>query len=135
MPSSPGGGNRQGWAWDAGIQLRRSGGLSAATPAVISGNIVTDNYNSISLIQSPVADCTDKAIAWYGPCTVRNVLVENNWITMTQGAVGAYQDGAGDAIFTKDNNVFRDNNYCVASVDHPQDGYTFGWFGWMNTWL
>ena len=63
---------------------------------IISGNIVTDNYNSISLIQSPVADCTDKAIAWYGPCTVQNVLVENNWITMTQGAVGAYQDGAGD---------------------------------------
>ena len=57
MPWSPGGGNRQGWAWDAGIQLRRSGGLSASTPVIISGNIVANNYNAISLIESPRAGC------------------------------------------------------------------------------
>jgi parallel beta-helix repeat protein len=134
MPSSPGGGNRRGWAWDAGIQIRRSGGLSAAKPLIISGNIVTDNYNAISLIESPVSDCTDKRVPWYGPCNVQNVLVENNWITMTQGATGAYQDGAGNAIFTNRNNVFRDNHYCVASYTHPNDGYSYGWFGWMNGW-
>ena len=99
MPSSPGGGNRQGWAWDAGIQLRRSGALSASAPLIISGNIVANNYNGISLIESPSSDsgCTGQGIAWHGPCNVQNVLVENNWITMTQGATGTYQDGAGKA--------------------------------------
>ena len=53
MPSSPGGGNRLGWAWDAGIQLRQSGALSASAPLIISGNIVANNYNGISLIESP----------------------------------------------------------------------------------
>jgi hypothetical protein len=83
------------------------------------------------LIDSPVSDCTDKTIAWYG----LNVLVENLWITMTHGAASAFQDSEGDAIFTSDNNVFRDNHYCVSSVYHLNDGYTFGWFGWMNGWL
>jgi parallel beta-helix repeat protein len=135
MPSSPGGGNRQGWAWDAGIQLRRSGGLSSSAPLIISGNVVANNYNAISLIESPISDCTDKTIAWHGPCKVQNVLVENNWITMTQGATGAYQDGGGNGIFTNRNNVFQDNHYCVTSGTHPNDGYTYGWFGWMNDWL
>ena len=63
------------------------------------------------------------------------MLVENNWITMTQGATGAYQDGEGNGIFTNQNNVFRNNHYCVASAIHPNDGYTFGWFAWMNNWL
>ena len=137
MPSSPGGGNRQGWAWDAGIQLRRSGALSASAPVIISGNIVANNYNGISLIESPSSDsgCTGPGVAWHGPCNVQNVLVENNWITMTQGATGAYQDGAGDGIFTNQNNIFRNNHYCVAVDIHPSDGYTFGWFGWLDGWL
>jgi parallel beta-helix repeat protein len=135
MPSSPHGGNRQGWAWDAGIQLRRSGALSASAPVIISGNRVANNYNAISLIESPRSGCTNRTISWYGICKVQNVLVENNWITMSQGATGAYQDGDGNDIFTDQNNVFRDNHYCVASANHPNDGYTYGWFGWMNGWL
>jgi hypothetical protein len=137
MPSSPGrGGHRPGWAWNAGILLRRSGGLSASAPVIISGNVVADNYNGISLVESPRASCTPiHGLPWYGPCNVQNVLVENNWITMTQGATGAWQDGAGNGIFTSQNNVFRNNHYCVASAAHPNDGYTFGWFGWMNGWL
>jgi parallel beta-helix repeat protein len=135
MPSSPHGGNRQGWAWDAGIQLRRSGALSASAPLIISGNIVANNYNAISLIESPRSGCTNRTISWYGICKVQNVLVKNNWITMSQGATGAYQDGDSNDIFTDQNNVFRDNHYCVASANHPNDGYTYGWFGWMNGWL
>jgi parallel beta-helix repeat protein len=135
-PSSPGGGGRPGWAWNAGIQLRRSGGQSASAPVIISGNIVANNYNGISLVESPRSGCTRvQGLPWYGPCNVQNVLVENNWITMAQGATGAYQDGAGNAIFTSQNNVFRDNHYCVATAIHPNDGYTFDWFGWMDTWL
>jgi hypothetical protein len=53
---------------------------------------------------------------------------------MTQGATGAYQDGAGDGIFTTQHNVFRDNHYCVSSAAHPNDGYSFGWLAWLNTW-
>jgi parallel beta-helix repeat protein len=137
MASSPGGGgHRPGWAWNAGIQLRRSGGLSASTPVIISGNTVADNYNGISLIESPRAGCAPiHGLPWYGPCKVQNVLVENNWITMTQGATGAYQDGEGNGIFTSQNNVFRDNHYCVVSAIPPIDGYTFGWFGWMDGWM
>jgi parallel beta-helix repeat protein len=137
MPSSPGGGGRKpGWVWDAGIQLRRSGGLSVSTPVIISGNIVADNYNGISLIESPRAGCTPThGLPWYGPCKVQNVLVENNWITMSQGATGAWQDGEGNGIFTSQNNIFRDNHYCVTSAIPPIDGYTFGWFGWMNGWM
>ncbi len=135
-PSSPGGGSRPGWAWNAGIQLRRSGAQSASAPMIISGNIVANNYNSISLVESPRSGCTRvQSLPWYGPCNVQNVLVENNWITMAQGATGAYQDGAGNGIFTSQNNVFRDNHYCVATAIHPNDGYTFDWFGWMDGWL
>ena len=135
MPSSPGGGNRQGWGWDAGIQLRETGSVSASSPLIISGNIVANNYNGISLIQSPRSGCPGHGAGLYGPCEVQNVLVENNWITMTQGATGAYEDGAGNGIFTDQNNVFRNNHYCVSSATHPNDGYASGWFAWGNGWL
>ena len=136
MPSSPGGGNRQGWAWDGGITLRETGSISASEPLVISGNIVADNYNGISLVQSPASGCAGlQGAGLYGPCNIKNVLVENNWITMTQGATGAYQDGAGDGIFKAQNNVFRGNHYCVSSAAHPNDGYAYGWFAWLNNWV
>jgi parallel beta-helix repeat protein len=142
MPSAPGKGAQLGWAWDAGIELRRSGALKASAPVIISGNIVTDNYNAITLVESPVSGCTDEGenkyasiSNWYGPCNVQNVLVENNWITLTQGATGVYQDGAGNAVFTTGNNVFRDNHFCVPSVRHPNDGYADNWFAWNNNWL
>jgi hypothetical protein len=54
---------------------------------------------------------------------------------LTQGATGAYQDGEGSDIFTKWNNVFRDNHYCVSSLNHPKDGYANDWFAWQNSWL
>jgi parallel beta-helix repeat protein len=132
MPSAPGKGQRDGWAWDAGIQLRRSGGLQAASRVIISGNVVADNYNAISLIESPSSGCAGEGL--HGPCNVQNVLVENNWITMTQGAIGAYQDGAGNAVFDQLDNIFRNNYYCVSSANHPNDGYADGWFAWDDAW-
>jgi parallel beta-helix repeat protein len=138
MPSAPGNGEGQGWGWYAGIQLRASGGLSPATPLVISHNIVADNFNGISLIQSPSPNaCPNKANdeGLYGPCLTRNVLVEDNYITMSQGATGEFQDGNGadsNFIFTSWNNRWLDNNYCVISATHPDDGYMSGWFSWMN---
>ncbi|MGB6578436.1 MAG: hypothetical protein WBF34_10990, partial [Streptosporangiaceae bacterium] len=41
----------------------------------------------------------------------------------------------GNGIFTTQDNVFRDNHYCVASAAHPNDGYANGWFAWMNHWM
>ena len=135
ISSSPGGGAKPGWAFGAAIQLRRSGCINGAT-CLIANNTVYDNYNGITLIESPRSGCTPShGLPWYGPCKVQNVLVENNWITMSQGATGGWQDGEGNGIFTSQNNVFRDNRYCVASAIPPKDGYTFGWFGWMNDWL
>jgi parallel beta-helix repeat protein len=134
MPSSPGGGQRQGWAWDAGIQLRETGSLSASSPLTISGNVVANNYNGIALIQSPPSACARDGVGRHGSCKVQNVLVENNWITMTQGSTGAYEDGAGNGIFTTQNNLFRNNHYCVASAAHPSDGYSYGWFAWIDGW-
>lgn len=139
MPTSPGGGQRLGWAWDAGIQLRLSQSLDAEHPLLISRNTLENNYNSITLIDSPSSGCTNRALdeGAYGFCGVENVLVVNNGITMTQGSVGAFQDGAGDGIFTSQNNHFESNRYCIASEAPPNDGYADGWLGWMGltpTW-
>jgi len=132
MPSSPGDGQRNGWLWDAGIQLRSSGALSAASPILISGNTVTNNYNGISLLESPVIGC---ATPKYGPCHVQNVLVQNNTITMSQGGTGAAQDGEGNGIYTTRNNRFVNNAYHVGNpATHPNDGYAFDWFAWNNNW-
>ena len=134
MPSSPGGGQRLGWGWDAGIQLRGSGALSSSSPALIEHNTVTNNYNGITLLQSPQPNACNarNGEGAYGPCLVRNVLVENNAITMSRGWTGGAQDGTDNSIFTSRNNQWIDNNYCVASATHPNDGYTYAWLAWDN---
>jgi parallel beta-helix repeat protein len=135
MPSTPGGGQRLGWGWDAGIQLRASGGLSPSSPAIIAHNTVIDNFNGITLLQSPSPDaCPDKALheGLYGPCRVQNVIVEDNYIAMSQGMSGVMQDGKNNSVFTSWNNHWLNNHYCVASGAHPDDGYAYNWFAWMN---
>jgi parallel beta-helix repeat protein len=133
--SAPGNSQDQGWGWDAGIQLRASGGLSTSSPLVISRNTVTGNFNGITLIQSPSPNaCPNERNreGLYGACRVQNVIVEDNEITMSQGATGAMQDGTNNSIFTSWNIKWTNNHYCVASADHPDDGYMYGWFAWMN---
>jgi parallel beta-helix repeat protein len=135
MPSSPGGGQRLGWGWDAGIQLRGSGGLSYSSPLIIANNTVTDNYNGITLLQSPAPNAcpnTSKDEGTRGPCLIQNVIVENNGITMTQGWTGGAQDGTSDSVFTSENNQWLQNSYCVASAVHPNDGYAYDWLAWNN---
>jgi len=141
MPSSPGHGQKLRYLWDAGIQLRGSGSLSASSPFVISGNTVVHNYNGITLLQSPndrYGACpTEYAGAShegeYGPCLVQNVLVENNTISESQGATGAAQDGAGSAIFTSRNNHFIGNRYTL--TPHCCKGrYSSGFLAWGNGW-
>jgi hypothetical protein len=140
MPSSPGGGQRLGYLWDAGIQLRGSGSLSAASPFLISGNTVVDNYNGIALLQTPNdtfgacnTDYSAGAEGLYGPCLVQNVLVEDNTISMAQGASGAVEDGAGAGIFTTQNNHFVGNHYTVSGTCCT-GGYSYGWLAWNDVW-
>jgi hypothetical protein len=68
----------------------------------------------------------------YGPCYVRNVIVEDNYITMSQGMTGEMQDGTDNSIFTSRDNRWVNNHYCVTSLVHPNDGYAYNWFAWMN---
>lgn len=138
MPSAPGRDRDQGWGWFAGIQLRASGGLSSSSPLIIAGNTVIDNFNGISLLQSPSPDACVNTLndqGLYGPCHIRNVIVKNNYITMSQGATGALQDGTNNSIFTSWNNHWLDNHYCVVSAVHPDDGYSTGWFAWANLYV
>lgn len=133
MPSAPGSGKVQGWGWDAGIQLRASGGTTSSRPTIIANNLVLDNFNGITLLQSPSPNaCANPLEGLYGPCRVQNVIVENNYITMSQGAVGELQDGTNNSIFTSWNNHWLNNHYCVVSAVHPDDGYMNDWFAWMN---
>jgi parallel beta-helix repeat protein len=138
MPSSPGGGMKQGWLWNAGIQLRGSGALTSASPLVISANLVKNNYNGIGLLQSPNNPYGKGACnpgvgeGAYGTCLVQNVFVQNNTIIESQGATGLVQDGYGNSIFS-DNNHFTANHYTVGSTCCP-GGYSYGWLAWNNTW-
>jgi hypothetical protein len=139
MPSAPGGGQRLGYLWDAGIQLRGSGSLSSSSPLLISGNTVVNNYNGIALLQSPNdaygacnTEYTSGEEGLYGPCLVQNVLVQDNTISMTQGATGAVEDGAGPAVFSQ-NNRFVGNRYTV-SARCCVGRYSYGWLAWDNGW-
>ncbi len=133
--TSQGGGQDNGWLWNGGIQLRSSGALTSASPILISNNTVKNNYNGISLLDSPADGCTsgDSDEAAYGPCRLQNILVRNNVVTMSQGGTGVVQDGSGPRVFTSRNVRFQDNIYHV-SDRHPDDGHADGWLAWNDTW-
>jgi parallel beta-helix repeat protein len=141
--ASPGGGQNLGWAWDAGIQIRLSqggidgGGITGWGNDIISGNTVYDNYNGISLIDSPLTGCGLPPEGKYGACHVKNTTISGNGITMIAGMTGGVQDGAGNAIFTSDNNTWTGNAYCVSPLTHPSGDPTgFGsWYQWNNSGL
>jgi len=145
---APGGGEKKGWAWGAGIQIRASQGcegqctnVSAADnnySSMISGNTVAGNYNGVTLIDSPdqgSTDCQDHSLGEgaYGPCKVLNVTVQDNGITMAQGATGGYDDGPSGAVFAGSNH-FTGNHYCVATPTPPNGDPSYGWFAWAEPW-
>jgi len=105
-------GMHQGWAWDAGIQIQSSGG---ARRIDVADNVVTGNYNGITVIDSG-ARAHDQP-APYGPHVVRNVRVHDNVIVMSGTAVtGAVEDDSNSAIFNADRNRFSANTYYLGSV-------------------
>jgi parallel beta-helix repeat protein len=128
------GGERSGWAWDAGINVRRSQGLAGFTSLIV-GNTVVGNFNGITLVDSPSDGCRGPGEGRYGPCRMANVLVSDNAVTMSQGAVGAYDDGPSGAIFKVSTHVrFAANHYVVATANPPDGDPSYGWFAWAEPW-
>ena len=104
---------------------------------MITDNIVANNYNGIALIDSPARNaCPNRGNdeGAYGPCRTQNITVENNEVTMTEGATGVVQDGASSAVFTTQNLRWRNNTYHVSNAIHPNDGHADGSFAWNNDW-
>lgn len=137
MSTAPGGGQNQGWLWDAGIQIRSSQGLTSTAPLLVANNTVTDNYNGITLLDSPATGCTNTALGEgkYGPCKLQNILVRDNTVTMNIGGTGVVQDGRGSVVFTGSNIQFTGNHYHVANPStHPNDGHAYGWLAWNDGW-
>ena len=135
--TSQGGGQKLGWMWDAGILLRSSQGLSSSAPIVIADNTVSNNYNGITLLESPASGCTNSGLneGRYGACKIANVSVRDNTVSMSQGASGGAQDGSGTAMFTSRNVAWTGNDYHVTNVSSkPDDGYTYGWLSWNDSW-
>jgi parallel beta-helix repeat protein len=136
--TSQGGGQRLGWLWDGGIQLRSSQSMDPANPILIEGNTVTDNYNGITLLDSPAKGCTNTGLEEgrysNGTCRLRNVLVRNNTVTMREGATGAAQDGGNGGLFTTANVKWTGNQYRTLA-QHQADGHSYDWFAWDDGWV
>jgi parallel beta-helix repeat protein len=88
----------RGWLWEGGIMLAGSQGVK------ISGNILADNYNGITLIQQ------NRGSGVLGPYLLRNVTVRDNTVVRS-GRTGAVQDVGNQAIFTTRNITFQNNDY------------------------
>lgn len=116
----------KGWAWDAGIQIQSSGGVGVIDVAY---NRVADNANGITLIDS--GGRAGEEPAPHGPHVVRNVWVHDNTVTMFPGqTTGAVEDTDDPGIFTRNDNRFDDNTYCLPSVT----GRYFSWAGEDLSW-
>lgn len=131
MPASPGGGQNLGWMWDAGIQIRTSRPVNPATPILVENNIVTNNCNGISLIDSPAGGAVNPGESAFGALYLADITVNNNTITMSKGASGVVQDGRGNTVFAQ-NLVWTNNDYIVAATHEGGDVYN--WHAWLNVY-
>jgi parallel beta-helix repeat protein len=112
----------KGWAWEAGIQIQSSGGI---TLIEIAYNFVKGNANGITLIDSG-GRALDRPVP-HGPHVVQNVWVHDNTITMSAGeTTGAVQDTGDRRIYTSNHNRFEANRYHLHSLTDPV-------FSWADT--
>lgn len=103
---------RKGWAWDAGIQIQSSGGNRLIE---IARNVVTDNANGITLIDSGRRRTEQPAP--HGRHLVRNVWVHDNVVTMSADQLtGAVEDTGDLGIFRSGHNRFDSNTYILDSL-------------------
>lgn len=129
MPTAPAGGENLGWMWNAGIQVRSCRPVNSGLPIIIENNIVIDNYNGISLMDSPFPATTGPPEALYGELYLGNVVVQNNYISQNTGASGVVQDSRGAAVFT-DNPLWTGNTYHTSGAHPP--GEISNWHVWAN---
>ncbi|MET0565543.1 MAG: right-handed parallel beta-helix repeat-containing protein [Acidimicrobiia bacterium] len=101
----------RGWLWEGGIMIAGSQNVE------ISGNVVQDNYNGITLIQQ------DRGSGALGPYLLRNVSVHDNTV-IRSGRTGAAQDVGEHSIFTTRNITFQNNDY-----------ENVAGFSWADRWL
>ena len=114
-----------GWGWDAGIQIQSSGGTKLID---IVNNVVVDNYNGITLLDS--GDRASNRPAPHGPHILQNVWVHGNTITSFTGQTGAFQDRNDPAVFTANHNRFDANLYYVGSLTGPRFSWANADMGW-----
>lgn len=122
---------RQGWAWDAGIEIQSSGGTRLIEVAY---NAVAANANGITVLDS--GHRAGETPAPYGPHVVRNVWVHDNTVSMSAGqTTGAVEDDHDTAIFTSNHVRFDANTYEVDSLAAPDFSWgdtNMDWIGWRG---
>ena len=77
--------------------------MSSSSGADVYGNVLTGNYNGITLVQQ------DRGSGAYGAYVVKNNRIHDNTI-INSGISGAAQDIGSSAIFNA-NNTFVGNDY------------------------
>lgn len=91
----------QTWGYGAGIQVAHSSGV------VVTGNVVEDNFNAISLIQQ------ERGSGRLGPFELRDIRVVDNIVAPGQGRTGIYQDVGLPELARTRNIEFTHNVYDV----------------------
>jgi parallel beta-helix repeat protein len=97
---------RASWLTRAGIQVTNSPNVE------IYGNIVRDNANGITAIQSSGGAVTSGP---YGPLRVENLNVHDNTVHMRVGKTGLVQNTGETQVYTIWNNRFHRNTYYLGA--------------------
>jgi hypothetical protein len=119
---------RDGWGWDAGIQIQSSGGN---TSIEIAHNVVVGNVNAITVLDS--GDRDQDPPTPYGPHVVRNISVHDNFVSLFgEELTGGFEDRNSRAIFTTNNVRFSANTYYVDSVEAGHFAWDEGHMGWRR---
>jgi parallel beta-helix repeat protein len=103
----------RGWLWEGGIMV------AASQDVEITGNVLVDNFNGITLIQQ------DRGSGSLGAYLLRDVSVEDNTVVRS-GRTGAAQDVGDPSVFATRNLTFQNNDY--------QDVAGFSWADRSLAW-
>jgi parallel beta-helix repeat protein len=107
-----------GWVDGAGILVESSADVE------ITGNVVGDNFNGISLRQD------DRGSGLLGSYVVKNAWVHDNQVSMRRGTSGLSSTTSDESVFATSDNRFENNDYTVVGSDPTN----FSWKGSELTW-
>jgi parallel beta-helix repeat protein len=108
----------RGWLWEGGIMIAGSQDVE------ISGNVLVDNYNGITLIQQ------DRGSGSHGPYLLQDVSVEDNTVVRS-GLTGVAEDVGDPSVFTTRNISFEANDYEDVR-GFSWDDRTLAWLQWRG---